>query len=450
MPSLLKLLSVFSLVYSCSQPVEQQSSIKNAELAIRAGGAFDSVRLKHLPRTCLSLRIEETDTTSEDFFLEKVDSSTDIARRVGFQVDGSFTYGLAKGEGKARLLSEVQSSERSVGFIAYKRVVSRVARAMDPALVNTYSYLDCGDKYVSSVSYGTEMMAMAKFIFSTSKFKKSFEASASGSYGSIGNLKASVATLDEQTKKDSGIIIRIHTDGDDLNIKGRLFNGEDALYCSLADFDRCAQVLTDIINYQNGDMRQAATRSHTVIRHELEDYPAIPVPEDHGLKPKLRQLDDQLKATSRDWDRALTLETFNILSSDEKSEVRQVRDEVGKNLQALQSNIRACLNSPERCNPSDNLRNYNHNLLETRTKEIEISINSHDDGVRGCQERSEEEARRQCDSKGADLPGEVIESRLELGEPHHWSEKNGYRNGWSGDKCKSDIIGSRCFLRIRL
>ena len=131
-------------------------------------------------RSEIQADVKLQEATSNIFILRKVDSSSELTSMIGYQTSGSFSYALAKGDIKASLVVESQSSERSIGYVSYSQIVSRIARAMNPVMNADYSYERCGDKYVSEVSYGAEIIVKINFMFTSNKFKRKFEASGGG------------------------------------------------------------------------------------------------------------------------------------------------------------------------------------------------------------------------------------------------------------------------------
>jgi hypothetical protein len=423
------------------------TAVKTSEIALTTGEAYDSLRLRTTNQRCISFTEEVQGGLAERTgFIRKIDDARETSRNIGFELSGSFTYGLAKGDSKAKLVEEGKSSERSVGFIAYTKIITKASRAMSPALLEVYNRERCGDSYVANLYYGAEMSVLVKMAFSTSKMLRKFDASGGGTYGSLAEIKASVSSLDEDSKKHSSISIQYSATGEALNDVRLIFSGRDVVTCSLENFDRCETLLSSIIDYENGAFAQNATHSNSVIAFDLAPYPGNSQVQDPSLEAKREHLALMIEDTELDLERAKTLTESSMLPPAEVEAIDLIRNKISFNLGKLKDSVVTCFDSPELCNESPALRTYDRDTLKHRTVERNVVFSANTSGVIGCAESLTLLENSTCEAKGVDMPGD-LESYTTSGG----IESSTYRTTiFVGRSCEAAIDNAICHLQIRL
>lgn len=423
------------------------SAVQTSEIALTTGEAFDSLRLRTTNQRCMSFTEEVQDGLSERTgFIRKIDDARETSRNIGFEMSGSFTYGLAKGDAKAKLVEEGKSSERSLGFIAYTKIITKASRAMSPELLGTYSRERCGDVYVANLYYGAEMSVLVKMAFSTSKMLRKFDASGGAAYGSLAEIKASVSSLDEESKKHSSISIQYSATGEALNDVRQIFSGRDVVTCSLESFANCEALLSSIIDYQNGAFAQNATHSRSVIDFDLAPYPGISKIQDPIWEAKRERLSLMIEDSEMDLERAKTLVGSSMLPPAEVEALAPIRNNISFNLGKLKDNVVTCFDSPELCNESPELRAYDRDALKHRTVERSVVFSVSTSGVTQCFESINLLKASTCEAKGVDMPGDldsysVTDGTLSL---------NFWDTIFIGRSCDGTLENAICHLQIRL
>jgi hypothetical protein len=440
----------FASFVSCTSPKDASDyTVKASTIALKAGEGYDSLRVRFPNQVCINATYDPQPSTKRFSNLRKVDSSTDLSKIMGYKAEGSFSYGLAKGDLKANMLVESQSSERSVGYITYSYIVSRVERAMNPKIADDYSVERCGDKFVSEVSYGSELTVKINFNFSSNKFKRRFETGGGGSYGDIGQIKAHVETLDEVTKNNSSMSFSIEALGTNLNAKDDILGGQSVASCSLSNFKECNTILDKIIHYQLNSLPAQAAVSQTVIDYELDDYPEKRTKIDSQLSEKRFRIHNLLETTAKDLIRVRSLISLNIFDGQDLTDLQRIEGSIRENNNRIRNEMINCFDNPEQCNENIQLSSYNRDSLMIREKTYNINVTYGESGVTGCRERVIDNLRKQCQEKAGAMLGEVAE--FDVRDIHFRKEKDltNAKNNFRGRFCDYDADRASCFIRVQ-
>jgi hypothetical protein len=400
-------------------------------------------------RSEIQADVKLQEATSNIFILRKVDSSSELTSMIGYQTQGSFSYALAKGDIKASLVVESQSSERSIGYVSYSQIVSRIARAMNPVMNADYSYERCGDKYVSEVSYGAELIVKINFMFTSNKFKRKFEASGGGGYGSVGEIKASLVSLDESVKNNGSLSFSVEARGTNLRADAQILQGKKIASCSLANFQECLDILDRITAYQLDELPAQAAASTTVIAHELLEYPGIAAKFDAGLVEKRLQIQNLLEGAAKDLIRAQTLVASHVFDGHDLAELQGIEETVRQNKERIRGEMVICFDDPERCNERPNIVGYNRDALSLREKTHTFELSHDESGVTGCEGRTRESLDSQCRAKAESMVGDVLEVEVQEIEFSKNKELSNSENGYRGRKCHTIVSHATCSMRVR-
>jgi len=425
----------------------QGSSTKTGPVALNPGEGYDSLKLRFTDQMCLKFTPDARDGVSEkQAFLERLENENDIIKSVGYQASGSFTYGLAKGDAKAALVEEGRSTERSVSFLSYMRVISKIVRAMSPQADGALNRTLCGDQYVSSVSYGSEITVLVKMNFAAEKYKNSFSAAVGGTYASLGDIKASLNTLDDETRKYTSIIIRYASTGESLTDVTKIFAGHDVINCSLTDFGACENALAAIVDYQNGKFIEHAAASQSVIAYELTPYPGTTFNIDTLIKARRDTLGQILTSEELNFQRAQSLAESVLLNSEERDAAKRTGQDISYNIAQIKDAIISCYDDPSSCDNSPKLRSYDTASLAHRVITKTATVSSEVTGVTNCSETIRGEVANNCKDQASKLPGDVEDIQVTLGS-EDFENKDDIFNGRS---CKIRVENSQCTIKLRI
>ena len=112
----------------CSVDDESTSALQDdlSPLAIQPAEGYDLLAQKATNHICIDSDVQTSTPSAAISWFEKVDSSSALERKLGFKMEGSFTYGLAKGDAKASLLHEAKQSNRALTFLLHSQVTTKV------------------------------------------------------------------------------------------------------------------------------------------------------------------------------------------------------------------------------------------------------------------------------------------------------------------------------------
>lgn len=443
--------AILGLSMACGQSSHVPASWTSGQsLALQVGEAYESLRLQFTDQICVRFSELTRDGLSEKrAFLQKITDDGELAKAIGYQVSGSYAYGLAKGEAKAALLEEGRDTERSLSFVSFMRVVSKVARAMSPAIDATTSggpRQACGDSYVSSIDFGSELTVLVKMAFASEKFKRTFSAATGGDYASLGDIRASVEALDEETKRFTSMTMRYASVGEAMSDVPSLFKGEDFLTCSLTEFAACEHLLVSIMDYQNGAFIANAVASHSVVNFELKPYPGLSLKADPAIKARRDALEQDLTRHSADLQRASALAQSVLVSADDRAELKAMAVDIAHNIGQIKDAIVACYDTPERCFDAPSLRPYATAALATRFTILDASVDAEVTGVSNCATTIWQEVKNQCAEAGKKMPGDVESIQVSYGTLQ-LEQTNVI---FFGRSCKAAVPASHCRIKIKI
>lgn len=446
MKSLALLVASVTLTLACSREDRgSESSLQSEPIAISLGDAYDSLRLRLTNHRCVSFQQEVYDGVSQrSGFIRKIDDVQETARSMGYSLEGSFQYGLARGEAKAKMISEGRTSDRTTGFVAYSRVVSRVDRAMSPRTIDT-SRERCGDRFVTSVSYGAEMSVLVKMSFSSREMLERFNGSVGGGYASLGDIKASIDTLDAATKKFGSLTIEHTVSGESLEHVNQIFEGLDVIRCSLDAFDSCERVLARIVEYQNGPLASHAQGSRTVIEADFSPYSGDQQAVDPVIAERREALYKLVEQAEKDDNRSRFLLDSGVLNRSERDQLSDDRGAIEFNLGKIKEAIVACFDAPASCGEPARLRPYSRAGLGDKIVEREVIVTETTRGVTGCEGRIRGQVERRCAAEAAKFGTDIDAVGVDFGRLN--SEMND--SIINGRSCKAKMSDSTCHVKLR-
>ena len=438
---------LFHLAVGCTPHKNAGASgLKDATVALQPGEAYDSLRIRFTDNTCVTFNHSEQSVSEKQAFMQKVDEQSDLFKSVGYEVDGSFTYGLAKGDAKATMLEEGRSTERSIAFLSYMRVTSKISRVMNPTLIASFDRQRCGDQYVNSLSYGSELAVLVKLSFASEKYKQSFSASTGGNYAGLGDIRANFSTLDEETKKYTSVTIKYTSVGESLSDVVKIFNGADAITCSLENFAACENMLISIVDYQNSKFVQSASTSQSVIRYSLAPYQGINFEIDPAIKAQRIALQKLLEDQVQDGNRAADLANSVLLSQTDRESLQLMGRVIARNVVIIKDAIIDCFDHPDHCAAVPTLADYDKNSLSSRTVIKDVAVDAAVSGVTSCSSTIYDEVKNSCNEAAKKMPGEVVSIDVHYGSVSLHEDDDIFK----GRSCSASAGGSQCHVSLRI
>lgn len=108
---------------------------------------------------------------------------------------------------------------------------------------------DCGDEFVSQITYSAKLFINAKFRFQSAQDKEEFKGNASVSLAGLGEIGGNLSKLSDRLKKSTSVSISARQIGGSPEKLGQILH-TSVLTCNLADFEtKCMPMLENLVNY---------------------------------------------------------------------------------------------------------------------------------------------------------------------------------------------------------
>ena len=302
-----------ALHISCGQDFQDSSHLANSvDQTLNIGSGYSTAKVRPTGHRCMSGQEKSREVGTVAINFDRVDDVSKLFKQTGFKTGGSFTYKLASGSAKAKLLETSESTNRSLSFLSHSKFVHRIEHLQNPRAAVPLNPVNCGNSYVSQVGYGSEMLVQLQFTFESREYKKAFEGSIKGGMKGMFDVEADISRLETATKKHTKLKMSFLAYGTNLTTLKEIFKGRDFVSCSLDNFSSCQEVLASIIDYQMGTFAAESINSSYIVDKHLSPYPGGTLGIDRNLK-QLRKKMGQFLITSHSQNRKALRSEHRVL-----------------------------------------------------------------------------------------------------------------------------------------
>lgn len=263
-------LTALCLTTSCKTST---SSVKETEIPAdlsaskaKPGMGWNSDK-ENFAGVCLNGETEEIGSQTSSVRFTSSMSKEELFTMLGFSMSAKAKYGFYKGSAAANFSAENAEDKFSSVTIYSARYEFKNAFFTAKDLSEVGNRVNqkqemweegCGHEFVQQAVKGASLLIAARIDFVSSEAKSEFNAKfklKGPAFSVAGELKKA----SEEFKEKATISISAYQKGGDVGRLGTAFaspdgsGGEALIRCSMADVDRCSQVLSNLVNYATSD-----------------------------------------------------------------------------------------------------------------------------------------------------------------------------------------------------
>lgn len=269
--SKISLLPIFmsSLLFSCGKSDE---SVLNTEISGQAANVPSGI-LGQGFRSDTNTLIMGNCVTADRVFAGNVEGNVEYKEDLSFDevldtISGGLNLGVKFKIFDVKGAAEYASKEASDDFSSTISIISSAdlkratmnsntvkltdlgRSAIDAAGNVKNSVLqDCGDEFVSQITYSAKLFINAKFRFQSAQDKEEFKGNASVSLAGLGELGGQISKLSDKLKKTTSVSITARQIGGSPEKLGQILHSS-VLTCNLAEFEtKCKPMLDNLVTY---------------------------------------------------------------------------------------------------------------------------------------------------------------------------------------------------------
>lgn len=226
------------------------------------GSAYKSDKETFVGFGCGQGTGEPSGGSTSSFALDQAISESALSNELGFSIGARARYGVIDGSLAADFLSRSMASSYSVSsiykatyFLPVEKLGSVELSPIGGSVKNAPLRwaASCGDRFVSEITRGAKLFVSVRIDFSSQQKKEEFSSKFSIS-GPLASANADLKKASTSIDKNAKVTISAFQYGGDVTKVTQIFAKSDesrAAYieCGLGSFDKCAALLTAILDY---------------------------------------------------------------------------------------------------------------------------------------------------------------------------------------------------------